>query len=189
MSDVITIDTGVGVSPQLRVEALPLYTDNYSMLHEVMPEYDVIKLPNDDISLLVARLKFTMKKFAGVGLSANQCGIKRRVFVIGYEDFQLICINPKIVKIYDEPEKMREGCLSSPALTLNVSRYKKIDVEFYDERGTLQQLTIDGLTAQCFQHELDHMNGIYFTDHVGEVSLRLAKQKQTKIIKKYKRIK
>ena len=189
MSEVITIDTGVGVSTQLRVEPLPLYTDNYSMLREVMSEYNVTSLPNDDISLLVARLKFTMKKFAGVGLSANQCGIKRRVFVIGYEDFQLTCINPKIVKIYGESEKMREGCLSSPALMLNISRYKKIDVEFYDENGNLQQLTLDGLTAQCFQHEMDHMNGIYFTDHVGEVSLLLAKQKQTKIIKKHKRSK
>jgi len=189
MSDVITIDTGVGVSSQLRVEALPLYTDNYKMLREIMPEYDVTKLPNNDISLLIARLKFTMKKFAGVGLSANQCGIKRRVFVVGYEDFQLTCINPKIIKIYGELEKAREGCLSSPALTLNVSRYKKIDVEFYDENGNVHQLTMDGLTAQCFQHELDHMNGIYFTDHVGEVSLLLAKQKQTKIIKKYKRSK
>jgi len=189
MSDVITIDTGVGVSSQLRVEALPLYTDNYKMLREIMPEYDVTKLPNNDISLLIARLKFTMKKFAGVGLSSNQCGIKRRVFVVGYEDFQLTCINPKIIKIYGELEKAREGCLSSPALTLNVSRYKKIDVEFYDENGNVHQLTMDGLTAQCFQHELDHMNGIYFTDHVGEVSLLLAKQKQTKIIKKYKRSK
>ena len=189
MSDVITIDTGIGVSTQSRVEPLPLYTDNYSMLREVMNEYDVTSLPNDDISMLVARLKFTMKKFAGVGLSANQCGIKRRVFVIGYEDFQLTCINPRIVKIYDEPEKMREGCLSSPALMLNIPRYKKIDVEFYEENGNLQQLTMDGLTAQCFQHELDHMNGIYFTDHVGEASLLLAKQKQTKIIKKHKRSK
>jgi peptide deformylase len=189
MSDVITIDTGVGVSSQLRVEALPLYTDNYRMLSEVMPDYDVTKLPNNDISLLVARLKFTMKKFAGVGLSANQCGIKRRVFVVGYEDFQLTCINPKIVKTYGEMEKAREGCLSSPALTLNIPRHKKIDVEFYDENGNLHQLTMDGLTAICFQHELDHMNGIYFTDHVGEVSLLLARQKQTKIIKKYKRIK
>lgn len=189
MSEFITINTDVAVKPQLKLEPLKVYTDEYPMLCDVMPEYDVSTLPNDSMSLLVSRMKLTMQQFFGVGLAANQCGVKSRVFVIGLGDDTFTCINPKIVKTYGDKVKKKEGCLSSPALFVNIPRYEEISVEFYDENGELKQMKFSGLTAQSFQHELDHLNGVKFTDGLGEVSMRLAKQKRDKLLKKYKRLK
>lgn len=188
MSDVITIDTTEQVSFSPRIEVLPLYDENHRLLKEEMPEYDVSILPNGDMTLLAERLKLTMKTYSGVGLSANQCGIKRRIFVIGTDDFQMVCINPKITQTYGEQEKHNEGCLSSPGLYLKIPRYKSIEVEYYDINGNKVNSKLEGITAQCFQHELDHMNGIHFTKLAGEASLMMARKKRDKLIKMIKRM-
>jgi peptide deformylase len=189
MSEVITINTQDNVIEQFRVEPLPLYTEDYHLLREIMPEVELGQLPNPEISRLISRLKFTMKLFSGVGLSANQCGIRKRIFIIGSDDFHMTCINPKIVNYYGSQAKMNEGCLSSPGLYVKIPRYESIEVEYYDENGNLVNTVLDGITAQCFQHELDHLNGIYFTELAGETSLMMARKKQSKLIKKIKRSK
>jgi peptide deformylase len=106
------------------------------------------------------------------------------MFVIGYDDFIRVCINPKIVSVMQEKEKSKEGCLSFPGMYLNVDRYKSILAGWYDENGNYIEERLDGLTARCFQHELDHLNGIKMTDHVGPVAIKLAREKQRKMIKK-----
>lgn len=83
---------------------------------------------------------------------------------------------------------MREGCLSYPGLFVTVERYKSVDVEFYDENGKLQRHHFEGVTAQCFQHELDHMNGVSFTSRVKPFALQMAREKQKKLIKKITRM-
>jgi peptide deformylase len=187
MSEVITIDTQDNVIEQFRVEPLPLYTEDYYLLREVMPELDVSELPNIGVSRFISRLKMTMKLYSGVGLSANQCGVKKRIFVIGSDDFQMACINPKIVQYYGSQAKMNEGCLSSPGLYVKIPRYESVEVEYYDENGKLTNTVLDGITAQCFQHELDHLNGVSFIKRAGETSLMMARKKQNKLIKKIKR--
>lgn len=183
--NILTIDTGAGiVTPeQKQTLPLPLYDENHPMLKQSIPEYKG-SLPNDALTVLVKRLKLTMRMFNGIGLSANQCGVFERVFVIGTDQFQIACINPKIVAHSEELEKTPEGCLSYPGLYLHIPRYKWIDVEFYTEFGELKQTRLEGLSARCFQHELDHMNGIRFENHVGPASMMLARQKQQKRIKK-----
>ena len=153
-----------------------------------MPHYNILDLPNSKMNELVAKLKMTMKLYGGIGLSANQCGVQERVFVIGTDYFQMVCINPKIIDKSDEVERVKEGCLTYPGLYVTVPRYKWVEVEFFTEMGEKKQIRLDGLTAQCFQHELDHMNGITFTSLVGPVALQLAKQKQQKLIKKVKKL-
>jgi peptide deformylase len=187
MSELI-IDTGSSVVKENRTEPLAVFGENHPMLSTVMPEYDVTSLPNSQMNELTARLKMTMKLYSGIGLSANQCGIHERVFVIGTEYFQMVCINPKIIKSSAEETKRKEGCLSYPGLFVTIPRSNSIDVEFYTETGELKQLTLDGVTAQCFQHELDHMNGITFTSKVGPVALQLAKKKQQKLTNKVKKL-
>lgn len=187
MSEFITIDTTQNLAKKDRIEPLPVYTEDYYMLKEVMPDFDVGKLPNESVSKLISRMKMTMKLFSGVGLSANQCGVKARIFIIGLDDYQLTCINPKLVAGYGEKVKMNEGCLSSPGLYVKIPRYESIEVEFYRENGEFVQTVLDGVTAQCFQHELDHMNGIHFTQLAGETSLMMARKKQQKMIKKIQR--
>jgi peptide deformylase len=151
-----------------------------------MPLYDS-PLPNPKMNELAKRLEMTRKLYDGIGLSANQCGIPERVFVIGYEDFNIVCINPKVVDESDETDKSREGCLSYPGLFVPVKRSSTIDVEFTDVNGQVQKMTLSGITARCFMHELDHMNGVLLEDHVGPLAMRMARQRQTKLIKTLKR--
>ena len=149
MSEVLTIDTTSGVVTEEILEPLRLFGENHPMLSVPIPEYKDV-LPNPSMKNLVARLKMTMKLYNGVGLSANQCGIMQRVFVIGTEHFQIACINPKVIAQSEEISKDNEGCLSFPAMFLKVDRPTWVDVEFYDETGALKQLRLDGLTARCF---------------------------------------
>ena len=188
MSEMLVINTEDGIRKPEKLKILSIFDEHFFMLDLNIPVY-TDPLPNSKMNGIAIQLSETMKKYHGIGLSANQCGIFKRVFVIGTDQFQLICINPKIIRFSDEKVEDREGCLSFPGLTLNVTRSKQIDVEFLDVNGNLQQLTMDGLTARCFQHELEHLNGIVFTDHFVDkpVALRLARQKQAKLIKKVTR--
>lgn len=186
MSDILTIDTEVAAGvkkAEPKVEPLQVYDDKFSMLSEVMPEF-VGVLPNASMTHLVKRLKMTMKLYSGLGLAANQCAVKERVFVIGTDQFQMACINPKVIEVSEELVKDTEGCLSFPAFFLNFPRPKWIEVEFTNENGERKQMRLDGLTARCFLHELDHLNGVKFTSYVGAASILQAARKQQKLIKK-----
>lgn len=188
MSDILTIDTAVGITKEAPVELLPVYDDKLPMLSQAVPEYTEA-LPNPQMSYLVKRMKHTMKEHHGLGLSATQCGVFERVFVIGFQDFTITCINPKIIKASDNMEKDDEGCLSFPGLMFKINRPASIDVEFTNEDGVVERMTLTGVTARCFQHELDHLNGIKFIDKVGPTTLMMARQKQAKLLKQINRIK
>ena len=186
MSDTLVIDTSTGLVTENRIDPLPLYGEEHPMLKQKIPEFTG-KLPFNTMTTLVKRLKMTMKLYGGVGLSANQCGVFERVFVIGTDDFQIACINPKIVEVESGPEKTKEGCLSFPGLFLTIARPSVIVAEWLEETGELKRARLSGVTAQCFQHELDHLNGILFIKRAGETSLMMARKKQNKLIKKIKR--
>ena len=188
MSEILTINTEQGIIKEQQIEPLPLYDENHAMLKRSIPEYELSRLPNPVMTNLVSRLKMTMKLYSGLGLSANQCGVFERVFVIGNEDMVIPCINPKVIRIVGAVEKNKEGCLSFPGLFLNIERPLSIDVEFYDVNGKLINTTFEGLTARCFLHELDHMNGIRMVEYVKPLALKMARQKQQKLIKKVKRL-
>ena len=186
MSDILTIDTSVaaGITKvEPKVEPLQVFDDRHPMLSEVMPEF-VGVLPNASMTHLVKRMKFTMKLYSGLGLSANQCAVKERVFVIGTDQFQMACINPRVISVSEELIKDNEGCLSFPAFFLKIPRPKWIEVEYTNENGERTKTHLDGLTARCFLHELDHLNGVKFTSHAGPVAMLQAKRKQEKLIKK-----
>jgi peptide deformylase len=186
MSETLIIDTVAAIGmpeQQVRVEPLPLYDENHPMLKVQIPEYK-FDLPNPLMEMLVKRLKMTMKLYGGIGLSANQCGVFERVFVIGTDHFQIACINPRIIGQAPSTIKAEEGCLSFPGLHVKLDRPDWVEVEFTNEMGELKQMRLEGITARCFQHELDHMNGIRMIDHIGPVALQMARKKQDKIIKK-----
>ena len=186
MSDILTIDTAVAAGIKKvedKVEPLQVHDDTFHMLSVPIPEFLGV-LPNPSMTKLVRRLKMTMKLYSGLGLAANQCAVKERVFVIGTDQFQMACINPKVLESSEEIVKDTEGCLSFPAFFLSIPRPKWVDVEFTDENGQRKQTRLDGLTARCFLHELEHLNGVKFTSHVGSVAMSQAKRKQKKLIKK-----
>lgn len=190
MSEILTIDTETStVVKESDIVPLSIRNDTYPMLREVMPEYTK-ELPNNDMTRFVKQLHMTRKMYNGIGLAANQCGVRARVFVIGTgekDDFKITCINPRVVRESEDTIRGKEGCLSYPALDVTVPRPDSIDVEFLDETGKLNQMNLTGLTARCFLHELDHLNGIRLTDRVGNASMMLARQKQAKRLKKFER--
>lgn len=187
MSEILTIDTTSGVVTEEKIEPLRIFGENHPMLSVPIPEYTEA-IPNPSMKNLVARLKMTMKMYNGIGLSANQCGIFQRVFVIGTEHFQIACINPKVVAKSEDLSRENEGCLSFPGMFMKIERPTWVDAEFYDETGAFKQIRLEGLTAKCYLHELDHMNGVKFIEHAGPLAIQMARQRQNKLVKQIVRI-
>jgi len=129
----------------------------------------------------------TMKNFHGIGLSASQCGVMERVFVM-YSDVKkdeiIACFNPQILSEGTEMVMMDEGCLTWPGLWLKVRRPDHINCSFEDENGDSQQVTMMGLKCRVFQHEMDHMEGTNFTKRVSKLKFDMAKKRAAKMKKK-----
>jgi len=189
MSQILKLNT---VDPKYQqekeVEPFPLFDENHPMMKQRIPEYDITLLPNPVMTHTINRLKMTMKLYNGLGLSANQCGVFERVFIVGNEEIVIVCINPKLIKASDNLIKDNEGCLSFPGLFLKIERASSVEVEYYDYQGKKYNTTFTGLTARCFLHELDHMNGITMDKHVKPLALKMAKDKQGKLFKRVKRL-
>lgn len=186
MSEVITINTAENIVQTRKIEPLSLYDEDFYMLRQSMPEYRGT-LPNNYVNNLVERMRLTMSKFNGLGLSANQCGVEFRGFLIGTDQFQIFCINPKVLSQSANLLKDNEGCLSFPGLFCKIERPDWVEVEFTAETGETKQMRLEGLTARCFLHELDHLNGVKFVDRIGPVALQMARKKQSKLIKRVMR--
>lgn len=189
MSQILKLNT---VDPKYQqekeVEPFPLYDENHPMMKQRIPEYDITLLPNPVMTHTINRLKMTMKLYNGLGLSANQCGVFERVFIVGNGEIVIVCINPKVIKVSEDLIKDNEGCLSFPGLFLKVERASSVEVEYYDYQGKKYNTTFTGLTARCFLHELDHMNGVTMDKHVKPLALKMAKDKQGKLFKRVKRL-
>ena len=133
----------------------------------------------------------TMYDADGVGLAAPQIGINKRIFVMdcSNENEEKDCrvvINPEIEHASEELGSYKEGCLSIPGITEEISRPKVIKVLYQDVNGVLQRDTYDDLWSICFQHELDHLNGKLFIDHLRPMKKILVKNKMKKSSKKKK---
>ena len=133
----------------------------------------------------------TMYDADGVGLAAPQIGINKRIFVMdcSSENEEKDCrvvINPEIEHASEELGSYKEGCLSIPGITEEISRPKVIKVLYQDINGVLQRNTYDDLWSICFQHELDHLNGRLFIDHLRPMKKILVKNKIKKSSKKEK---
>ena len=134
----------------------------------------------------------TMNNFHGIGLSANQCGVMERAFVM-YSDINkreiISCFNPKIISFSEDIVTMDEGCLTYPGLWLKVKRPDGIEVEYEDKTGEVQSMAMFGLECRIFLHEYDHMEGTDFTKKVSKIKLDRAKKRQSKMLKKSKLLK
>ena len=116
----------------------------------------------------------TMKDASGIGLAAIQVGVPKRVAVIdldpsGPDSKPIYLVNPKIVAESEEKILHNEGCLSVPDFWEDVSRASRLTVEYTDEKGRQQTLEADGLLAIALQHEIDHINGLLFIDHLSKL--------------------
>lgn len=186
MSEMLKIDTTTGFVAEENAPYKVLH-ETFTGLLQTMPEFDVSKLPNSVTNNIITNMKMTLKQYGAIGLAANQVGILERFFIIGTDQFQMVCFNPKVISRTADLKKDKEFCLSHPGLAVTIDRPSGIDVEFYNENGELQNVHLDGLTARCFLHELDHLNGIRMIDRVKPLALQMAKKKQQKLIKNYVR--
>lgn len=123
-----------------------------------------------------------MKSSNGIGLAGNQVGLLRRVFVMRTTDGREFgCFNPWIMFGDNDFITGDEGCLSFTNLWLKVPRHNKITASYLDNAGKPCIIELEGLDARCFQHELDHLNGITFTEYVSDLKLTMARKKQRKL--------
>jgi len=131
----------------------------------------------------------TMKDASGIGLAAIQVGVPKRVAVIdldpsGPDSKPIYLVNPKIVAESEEKVLHNEGCLSVPDFWEDVSRASRLTVEYTDEKGRQQTLEADGLLAIALQHEIDHINGLLFIDHLSKLKRSIALRKSAKLKRK-----
>jgi peptide deformylase len=156
---------------KLRLDPDPIL---YQKLEDMdIDQYDLVEIESTMIHL--------MKTFNGIGISANQVGFDKRVIVVkpkNQEPFAMF--NPKILNISKEVLPNEEGCLSFPNLFLTITRPTTIEVEFIDKHKKSCIMLFKGYDAKCVQHELDHLDGICFVNHVSTLKLALAKKKQRK---------
>ena len=140
-----------------------LVNSENSLLHHKIKSCGV----NLDRHFLAKTLIENMLYHNGVGLSANQIGIDERAFVM-MRDVEnneiLVCFNPKIIKSYTEEVEFEEGCLSYPDVFLNISRPDKIVIKYEDVDKKEHKMKLQGFASRVFQHELDHLDGIDFTE-------------------------
>jgi len=132
----------------------------------------------------------TMYDDDGIGLSANQVGLSMRFFTIGMNAFEdgrgdSIFINPEILEFSEEEWDYEEGCLSVPGIREYVTRPLTIKVKYLDDRGEVREETLTDLAARVFQHEFDHLNGIFFIDRISSLKLKLHKKKLRVLVEKH----
>ncbi|MFC5759905.1 MULTISPECIES: peptide deformylase [unclassified Rhizobium] len=141
-----------------------------------------------DLQRLSDDMLETMYDAPGIGLAAIQIGVARRMLVIdlskeGEEKQPLVFINPEIVSSSDERSVYEEGCLSIPDYYAEVERPAKVTVNYLDRDGKEQSVEADGLLATCLQHEIDHLNGVLFIDHISRLKREMVIKKFTKAAK------
>lgn len=172
---------------QVQIEIFPLVPETHPALKMKLPEFDFSNPPVDP-NKFASSLVETCKKHNGLGLSANQCGYEHRVFVMGSGEDYVAFFNPEITWESEDKSKMEEGCLSFLDLFLNVERPTTIKVNYQDYTGEKKSAQFTGLTARCFQHELDHMNGIVYTHHAKPLALQMAMKKRSKLTEQRRKL-
>lgn len=117
---------------------------------------------------LVSRMRLLMLKEGGIGLAANQCGERVRMFIMQINGKFWECFNPEITEFSADLTDFNEGCLSFKGDSCIIKRPSTINVKYYDAKGKDHVEQLEGLPARCFQHELDHLNGITMHDRYKE---------------------
>ena len=151
------------------------------VLKQICKPFDFANPPIDPIHLSSSLFE-TMFKHSGLGLSAPQVGLTYRVFVVGYDNTnKQVFFNPEIIERSKLHDDHLEGCLSFKRLFFKISRPKEITVKYQHVNGKWDETKFTGLTARCIQHEMDHLDGVCFTERVGKTTLMMAREKERKL--------
>ncbi|MFO1079757.1 MAG: peptide deformylase [Reyranellaceae bacterium] len=147
---------------------------------------------DDGLRQLMDDMLETMYAAPGIGLAAPQVGVLKRLVVLDIEreDVKtgpLFLVNPEIVEASDEDATYEEGCLSVPEHYSEVARPARVRVRYLDRDGVAQEMDCDGLLATCVQHEIDHLDGVLFIDHISALKRNMILRKLLKARKERER--
>ncbi|RZL54138.1 MAG: peptide deformylase [Sphingomonas sp.] len=145
----------------------------------------------DETRAFVQDMIDTMYDANGIGLAAIQVGVDSRILVIDLQDEKdeedkpikapHAYINPEILSVSEETSSYNEGCLSIPEQYADVARPASCRVRWLDEQGEAHEEELTGLLSTCMQHEIDHLNGILFIDHISRLKRDMVMKKLTKM--------
>ncbi|MBC07639.1 peptide deformylase [Thalassospira sp.] len=143
---------------------------------------------NDEIKTLLDDMLETMYAAPGIGLAAPQIGVMKRVVVMDVSDDKdkpepLKLINPEIIWESEYTSVYQEGCLSIPEQYADVERPAEVGMRYMDENGKMHEIEADGLLATCIQHEIDHLDGVLFTDYLSALKRNMIMKKVQKLQK------
>jgi peptide deformylase len=153
----------------------------------------IVPADRAQVAGLVSRMFAAMYRAPGIGLAAPQIGVSLRLVVLDLapdgEAAPMVLVNPEITAASDELVAREEGCLSLPGQYAEVVRPARISVAFEDQDGKRRTLDADGLLAACIQHEIDHLDGVLFVDHISALKRnmllrKLAKEQREKTARK-----
>lgn len=156
---------------------LPLHLLGSPVLRERSTE---VKVVDDGVRAFIDELFETMDANKGVGLAANQVGRAVRVAVIDADEHRIALVNPRVTVSGGPRESEEEGCLSIPDVFAEVTRPTEVTLEALDRDGKPYTLEATGLLARAIQHEIDHLDGVLFLDHLGPM-------KRQFMLRKYQR--
>ncbi|MCJ7496548.1 MAG: peptide deformylase [candidate division Zixibacteria bacterium] len=144
-----------------------------------------ISVIDEGIKKLAADMVETLKSIKGIGLAANQVGVAKRIFVIDRthidgEEEPVIMLNPELVESSEE-QVFEEGCLSAPGIYEDVTRARKVKVRGLNLSGDKVEIEGEGLLSRALLHEIDHLNGVLFIDHLSTIKRKLLGKKLRKI--------
>jgi peptide deformylase len=164
------------------MSVMPIVQVPQSVLRQVAQPVDDI---TDEILQLADDMAETMYEAPGIGLAANQVGVLKRVIVMDCarndEPPALWkMINPEIKWHSDDNTMMEEGCLSIPGHNAEVLRPSEVHVSYLDIKGQMQEMQATGLMAACVQHEIDHLNGVLFLEHLSRLKRDMIMRKVLK---------
>ena len=152
------------------------------ILEERMPEFDFDNPLTDPVQLEKDMIEIMLER-GGIGLAANQVGIKTRMFVMGhpkYRDHAQAFFNPVIAGITEDTLEEEEGCLSFPNIYVKIKRPRGVLVRFQNSKGETQEAEFFGTECRCFLHEFDHLEGITYKDRLSTLKWALAVKKSIK---------
>jgi peptide deformylase len=156
---------------------LPLHLLGSPVLRQRSAEVEGV---DDEVRRFIDAMFETMDANKGVGLAANQVGVARRVAVIDADGHRIALVNPRIAASGGPKEAEEEGCLSVPDVFAEVTRPTRVTLDALDRDGKPYTLEADGLLARAIQHEIDHLDGVLFIDHLGPM-------KRQFMVRKYER--
>lgn len=149
----------------------------HEMLRKVLPKTEFTLEERKKLSEDLINYCHTLR---GLGLSANQVGIEKRVFCVTAGEYKEVFFNPEIIEYSENTNLLDEGCLTYPGVFVNVKRPITIKIKYEDINGEPREQEFGGLTSRIIQHEYDHMQGKNFLDHASPLKKALALKKARK---------